>query len=215
MSTPTGRLLIVGAGSLGREVHGWIRNDRAWKGTAFGGFLSDDPNSLASHPHYSPGIIGPVQSFVPLAGDRLVMAISDPKSKLILADLLESKGGAFVPYVHPTAILSDHVKLGRGVVICPNVVVSCDAAIGDFATINIGCTIGHDVVLGRGATLSAHVDITGFASVGEGAFFGSHASILPRAKVGAYAKVGAGTVVLRSVNPGATVMGVPAKQILP
>ena len=63
--------------------------------------------------------------------------------------------------------------------------------------------------------LSAHVDLTGFVSADEGAFFGSHASVLPKVHVGAFAKVGAGSVAVRHVPAGTTVMGVPAKRISP
>ena len=40
---------------------------------------------------------------------------------------------------------------------------------------------------------------------------GSHASILPGGRVGDEAVVGAGSVVLKNVEPGSTVIGVPAK----
>jgi sugar O-acyltransferase (sialic acid O-acetyltransferase NeuD family) len=215
MSLSAGRLLIVGAGSLGRELASWVRTDKGWGGPALAGFLSDDPAALAGYPMYRPGIVGDIAGYAPVAGDLLVMGIADPKAKLAVATHLEARGGRFGSFVHSSVLIADHVSLGRGVVICPNAIVSCHATVGDFVTINLGSTIGHDVKLGRGVTLSAHVDLTGFASVEEGAFFGTHAAVLPRAKVGAYAKVGAGTVVLRSVNEGATVMGVPAKQIFP
>lgn len=210
------RLLFVGAGSLGRELASWIKvGEGDLADYVKAGFLSDVPQSLAAYPQYEPGIISTISAYMPVLGDLLVMAISSPKDKLRIAAELESRGAKFHTFVHSSVILGDWVTLGRGVVLCPNVVVSCHATIGDFSTVNLGSTVGHDVQLGRGCTLSAHVDLTGFVTVGEGAFFGSHAAILPRAKIGDYATVGAGTVVLRSVNAGATVMGVPAKQILP
>lgn len=210
------RLLIVGAGSLARELASWVKPGAGELADyALAGFLSDDPQSLAAYPQYQPGIIGTVAGYAPVAGDLLVMGISQPADKLRIAAALEARGARFLTFVHASVQMADWVKLGRGVVLCPNAVVSCHAEIGDFATINLGCTIGHDVKLGRGATLSAHVDLTGFVTVGEGAFFGSHASVLPRATVGEYSRVGAGSVVLRSVKAGSTVMGVPAKQISP
>lgn len=210
------RLLFVGAGSLARELSSWIKVGMGdLQGYKKAGFLSDDPRALHAFPQYVPGVVSSVNDYRPEAGDLLVMAISNPADKLRVAGLLESKGGRFLTFIHPSVQLADWVKIGRGVAICPNAVVSCHAEIGEFATINLACTIGHDVTVGRGATLSAHVDLTGGVTVEEGAFFGSHASVLPRGRVGAYAKVGAGTVVLRSVKPGAVVMGVPAKQISP
>jgi len=210
------RLLFVGAGSMARELASWIRLDKpGWSDFEFGGFLADDPDSLAGYSAYQPGVVAAVADFKPAPGDALVMAIADPAAKLQAAQRLEAIGAKFLSFVHQSVLVADHVIIGRGVVICPNAVVSCHAELGDFVSVNLGCTVGHDVKIGRGCTLSAHVDLTGFASLDEGVFLGSHASVLPRAKIGAYALIGAGSVVLRSVKAGATVMGVPAKQILP
>lgn len=210
------RLLLVGAGAMGRELASWIRFDApGWAGFEFGGFLADDPHSLAGYPIYRPGIVSAIADYNPAPGDALVMAIADPASKLATAQRLDERGAEFLCFVHPSVLIADHVLIGRGVVICPNAVVSCHAEIGDFVSVNLSCTVGHDVRIGRGCTLSAHVDLTGFASLEEGVFLGSHASVLPRAKIGAFAKVGAGSVVLRHVKRETTVMGVPAKQILP
>jgi len=216
MNKKTRRLLLVGAGSMARELVSWIRLDTpGWTDFHFGGFLEDDPKALATYPVYKPGIISTIADYQPQPGDGLVMGIAEPKTKLRIAEALETRGAEFLTFIHPSVLIADFVTVGRGVVICPNAVVSCHADLGDFVSINLGCTVGHDVKLGRGCTLSAHVDLTGFANLAEAVFLGSHASVLPRAKVGAYAKIGAGSVVLRSVNAGATVMGVPAKQILP
>lgn len=208
------RLIFVGAGSLARELASWIKvGEGELAGYTKAGFLADDRDSLKDYPQYQPGVIGTIADYSPREHDLLIMAIADPAAKLRVAELLGKKGGQFMTFVHPTVQLADWIKIGRGVVICPHSAVSCHAEIGDFVTINLGCTIGHDVKIGRGVTLSGHVDLTGFVQVGEGAFFGTHAAVLPKGKVGAFAKVGAGTVVLRTVKPGATVMGVPAQQI--
>jgi len=216
MSDKKRRLLLVGAGSFAREMASWIRfNAPEWARYEFGGFLDDDLHALADYPNYSPGVVAKISDYRPMTGDGLVMAIADPHTKLQAAQKLEDRGAEFVSFVHQSVLIADHVRLGRGIVICPNAVVSCHAELGDFVAVNLSCTIGHDVKIGRGCTLSAHVDLTGFVSVGEGVFLGSHASVLPNAKIGAYAKIGAGSVVLRSARAGTTVMGVPAKQILP
>lgn len=209
------QFLIVGAGDFGRECASWAKADAALTSVPFAGFLSDNPDALKDHAHYSRGIIGAVATHQPDPETAYIMAISNPSSKLAVADRFESLGARFHTMLHPTVTIADHATIGHGVVICPHALVSCDAKIGDFVSINVGSTIGHDVRVGRGATLSAHVDLTGHVQVDEGAFFGSHAVVLPRGRVGAYAIVGAGSVVLRSVRPRVSVMGVPAKQVSP
>ena len=210
------RLFFVGAGNFARELASWLDlRDPRWRDFTFAGFLSDTPGSVADHPEYDPGIVSTIAAFQPLPDDALIMAISDSKGKLAVAKTLEERGAEFLSFVHPSALIAAHVVIGRGVVICPNAIVSCHVELGDLVSLNVCTTIGHDAKIGRGSTLSAHADVTGYAILGEGVFLGSHAVVLPHANVGDYAKVGAGTVVLRSVKAGATVMGVPARQIIP
>ena len=210
------RLIIVGAGPFGRELASWLKTGEGQlSDCTAGGFLEDDPHALDAYPAYRPGVIGSITDYQPQPDDILAMAIADPRTKLHLADQLLARGGRFLTFVHPTAVCGDHVRLGTGVIVCPYAVISCHTTLGDFVTVNLTCTIGHDVTLGRGCTLSAHVDLTGFVSADEGAFFGSHASVLPKVHVGAFAKVGAGSVAVRHVPAGTTVMGVPAKRISP
>jgi len=208
------RLIIVGAGSLGRELYSWIRGAKEYQAEwSFYGFIDDNLKSLEGYP-YKAEVIGSIQSYLPTKDDVFVLAIMQPKLKLHLAAQLEQRGANFVSIVHETALIADNVTIGKGSVICPRVVVSCDTRIGDFVTVNLSSTVGHDVKIGNGCTINCHVDITGFVQLGEGVLLGSHASILQRVVVQDFAVVGAGSVVLRTVEAGSTVMGVPAKKLL-
>jgi sugar O-acyltransferase (sialic acid O-acetyltransferase NeuD family) len=210
------RLVIVGASSLGHEVYSWAldvnRIEQQWHSFAF---LDDDANALDSHQIYKSKVplVGSIQRYIPNPDDVLVMAISDPRLKIDIANDLTRRGAAFTSLVHPSVILAENVQLGTGCVLCPHVVVSCDARIEEFVSINLASTIGHDVHVRTGSTISSHVDLMGFVNLGVGVFVGSHAAVLPNITVGDFAVLGAGSVVLRNVRTSTTVMGVPAKQI--
>jgi acetyltransferase-like isoleucine patch superfamily enzyme len=45
-------------------------------------------------------------------------------------------------------------------------------------------------------------------------FLGSHATIMPGVRVGEFSVVGAGSVAIRGVKAGQTVIGVPAKVLM-
>jgi sugar O-acyltransferase (sialic acid O-acetyltransferase NeuD family) len=207
------RLLIIGAGGFGREVLNWaldvLPENRNWE---VGGFLDANPAVLDAYDCGFPILDDPL-NYVPEDNDCFICAIGHPSTKLRVCRSLKERGAQFITLIHPTAIVGSRSKLGEGCIFCPGSIITVDVTIRDFVTVNALSTIGHNAVVGQGCTLSGHVDVTGYASLGEGVFLGTHAVILPGAKVGDYAIVGSGSVVLKKVKAGATVMGVPAKQI--
>lgn len=207
-------IIIVGAGSFGRELCCWIEDMLDPAHLRIGGFLDDTrERAPALNADYPYPLLGAIDSYRLQAGDVFVIAIAEPAAKLRIAKALQQKGAAFFTVVHPTARLARTARLGIGVVICPFALVSADSMVGDFVTINSYSSIGHDASVGSGSTLSCHVDITGGVVVGEAAFFGSGARVLPQLSVGAHATVGAGAVVMRKVEAATTVYAMPAKKL--
>jgi serine O-acetyltransferase len=103
--------------------------------------------------------------------------------------------------IHPAA------RIGRRVVIDHGMGI----VIGETATIGDGCLLYAGVVLG-GTSLERKVR---HPQIGKNVVIGSHACILGAIHVGEHARVGSGSVVVRDVPPEATVVGVPARVILP
>lgn len=207
------RLILVGSGAFARELINWI-DDLVNLGQSIpvSGFLDDD-SSATIGPNYLMPCFGSIQSYMPRVGDKLLMAIGDPKAKKRLYAELKSKGASFMGLIHPSAVVARTAKLGEGVVVCPHAFISADAVIGDLCAINGNSSVGHDVNLGSFSTLSSHVDLTGWVQVSECVFFGSGARILPKVKIGSRARIGAGSVVVRSVPADAVVFAPPAKRL--
>ena len=63
------------------------------------------------------------------------------------------------------------------------------------------------------ATLAPAVALAGGVRVEHGAELGIGARVAPRLCIGHGAMVGSGAVVIRDVAPGATVAGVPAREL--
>lgn len=214
------KLVIMGAGGFGREVHAWLLdlikkgNCRATEQVEWeiSGFIDDACDTLDIFPGLPP-ILSKIDDFEASKNTYVVCAIANPKIKKYLTDKLVVKGVEFFTLIHPTAVVGTNVQIGKGTVICPFTVLSTDLVVGDFVTINSCCTIGHDTIVSDFCTLSGHCDVTGGVKLLEGAFLGSHAVIVPNVTVGEYAVVGASSVAIRKVAPGVTVFGVPAKRI--
>ena len=208
------RWLIVGAGGFGREVFSWTSGQlRVTQSSSLVGFLDDDPESLAQFPSLTERWSGPISTYSPQPGDRLLMAIGDPASKLAVGDALRKRGALFASFVHPTAVIAHDVRIGVGCIICPFAVVCCNVRFGDFVSMNVGAVAGHDSVIGDGCTLSPHCDVAGQACLKRGVFLGCQTAILPKTQIGEFARIGAGSVVINHVSPGVSMMGVPAKRI--
>jgi len=206
-----GRTIIVGAGGFGRELVNWARDCHAAGSLPpVAGLLDDDPAVMEGF-SYSVGLIGTPKDFVPRPDDRLLMAIGTPAVKMRVAEMLTAKGGRFATLVHPSAVIAGSARIDEGSILCPLSLVSADAVVGRFCSINALSSVGHDVRLGDYSTLSAHVDLTGAVSVGRGVMIGTGAKILPRVKVGEGATIGAGSVVYRTVPAGRSVFTAPAK----
>jgi len=206
------RLYIVGAGGFGREVASWARDFCALAGDwELMGFLDDNPSALSNFPS-DLRVVGSLDSQRFEARDRVFVAICEPRVKMQIVEKFTGRV-QFATIIHPTAIVGSHCKLGVGSILCPGVVLTTNVTIGDHVHLNLNVSVGHDSQIGAFSTLNSHVDITGAVVVEESAFLGSHAVVLPRGRVGAFSRVGAGSVVLRHVSAGDTVLGVPAHRV--
>jgi sugar O-acyltransferase (sialic acid O-acetyltransferase NeuD family) len=188
------RLLIVGAGGLGREVGNWaidaINESSGWIIT---GFLDDNPNALYGKTTSIP-LIGSVAGFVPSNGVYVVIAMGNPAVRRKLHEELLVKGAQFANVIHPTAIVAEGARLGVGVVAAPFSILSADSCIGDGVVVNYHAVIQHDAEVGRWSYISSHGNVGGGASLGQEAVVGTHSVVPPCAHVPDHYMVSPGTV---------------------
>ncbi len=103
--------------------------------------------------------------------------------------------------IHPGATIGRRVVIDHGM----GIVVGETAVIGD------GCLLYKGVVLG-GTSLAK---TKRHPTLGRNVVVGSNACILGAIEIGDGARIGSGSVVVKAVPPQATVVGVPARVIVP
>ncbi|HEX5070028.1 MAG TPA: NeuD/PglB/VioB family sugar acetyltransferase [Vicinamibacterales bacterium] len=207
------RLVLAGAGGFGREVFSWAHDVPGaagpWRDIVF---IDDNPDALAGV-KFPAARISSIDDYVPADGDRVAITVGVPAAKRLISDRLTSHGASFETLRHPSAIIGASSEIGDGSIVCPGVVVTANARIGRFVALNVYATVGHDATVGDYSTLGGHSDVTGGATLEEGVFLGSHAVIAPGVRVGASALIGAGTAAIRNVERGATLLGVPGRNM--
>lgn len=206
-------LLIIGAGGFGREVFAAAREACGF-GESFRikGYLDGNPHALDGFDGYPP-IVGSPESYEVGEDDVFVTALGNVDVRKRCAEMVESRGGRFIPIIHRSASLGPNVTVGEGSFIAHNVVLTADVRVGRHACVFHGSVIGHDARLGDFSHIYSLVSIGGGVSVGERASVFPGARIVPRIAIGDGATVGIGSAVIRSVDPGITVFGVPAQRL--
>lgn len=205
------RVVIVGGGALGREIHSWLlAASAAGAPYELAGYADDGGALMNGFAGVDLPYLGKLED-VELDGLMLAMAIASPAAKRAVGDRLQARGGRFLTLVHPSAVITHTAVLDEGVVIGPQAYVASHARIERLALVNSLTGIGHDVVIGACSTISSQVDVTGHVIVGAEVFMGSGARILPQVEIGEGARIGAGAVVVRRVKPGQVMFAAPAR----
>lgn len=133
------------------------------------------------------------------------------RDRIELMDLLRGRGLQPLTIVHRAAFVARDAQIGEGCQILAQAAVCTHARLGNGVIVNTAASVDHDCVIGSGAHIAPGARLAGEVTVGERAFVGLGAVVLPGVHVGEDAIVGAGSVVTKSVPPGMTVIGNPAR----
>ena len=206
-------LIIVGARGAGREVYFTATRSKDYgSGFDIKGFLDGKADALVGYENYPP-IIAPVEDYIPQKDDVFICALGDPKWRNYYANMIQEKGGTFINLIDYTASIGTNVKMGKGCVIRDHAVLSCDVTIGDFVYIQPFADLGHDASVGDYCHLNTYSFMGGYSKMESMSIIHTHGALLPHKTVYEGGIIGAGSVAIRDVKAGTTVVGNPAKKV--
>ncbi|MBQ8605324.1 MAG: acetyltransferase [Clostridia bacterium] len=128
-------------------------------------------------------------------------------------DKLTQLGLRLVNIIDRSAIISPRARIGNGCFVGKLAIINACATLGDNCVVNTRALLEHGSVVGNHVNVSTNVSINGDVRVMDGCFVGSSSVIIGQLTIGAWSTIGAGAVVIRDVESGITVAGVPAKKI--
>ncbi len=206
-------LIIVGARGFGREIFS-ATSECIGYGTEFSvkGFLDSKRDALEGFPAYAP-ILGSPETYPMQPNDVFFVALGDVRWRSHYAEMISSRGGAFMSLVHREAHVGKNVVVGAGSFLGRGASLSVDVVIGHHCCIVDQAIIGHDCRIGSHSHISSQVFLGGGVQIGSCVTLHPGAKVAPHKKIGEGATVGISSVVISNVKPGDVVFGFPAVSV--
>lgn len=210
---------VIGAGGYGREVIPLAREMLASSLSAGDVDLffvvEGDPETqeLNGFPVIN------LENFLSSPGERFFnIAIGSSEARERISKICEEKNAKPFSIFAKNSVILDSNEIGTGAVLSPFVCITSNAKIGRYFHANLYSYVAHDCVIGDFVTFAPGVKCNGNVVIEDHAYIGTGAVIkqgTPKRPltIGRGAIVGMGAVVTKSVAPGETVIGNPARPL--
>lgn len=163
----------------------------------------------------------PILSFddfmsIPAALRSVTIAIASSQVRKILSTRCQSNGVGIISVRASNVVTLDQVVIGEGSILMPFSCLTSNISIGKQFHSNYHSYVGHDCRIADYVTFGPRVSCNGSIQIEDGVYVGSGAVIKQGTPekpmvLGAGCVIGMGAVVTKSVAPGVTVVGNPAR----
>lgn len=207
---------VYGTGGFGRVVMALARAKVLTLGLPLDQlvFIDDEPHEDMLNGHR---VFGWSDFLAMKASSRyVVIAIANSTVRERLALQLAKNDVKAWTVCAENVVILDKVMLGEGAVLSPFVTLTSNISIGCHFQAALYSHVGHDCVIGDFVTFGPRVSCNGNVVIEDHAYIGTGAKIKQGQPgkpliIGRGAVVGMGAVVTKSVPPGVTVIGNPAR----
>lgn len=209
------RLVIIGCGGFGREVHDVVDAIvRQGGNLELLGFVDDNPsvdNRILVEERRS-RILGPLSWLDSMSGDTsYVIGIGNPQVSARIDRDMSRRRLTALTLVHPDATLGWNVRLSPGAIICAGARLSTNIQVGRHVHVDRNCLIGHDSQIGDYTVMFPGAAVAGTVQVGPRNLLGTHSTIIHQITTGSDATLAAGAVLVKNMPSHTVAKGVPAR----
>lgn len=215
-----GPIVVVGAGGFGREVLDIIEALNAAGATLhLLGSVDDSDATTLLLARRGVAHLGPIDEYIagltPDVIPGFVIGIGAGAVRRSIHTRFTNAGFTPAVLVHPMATVGGDSRIAAGGILAAGARVTTNITLGRHTQLHVNATIGHDCVLDDFVSVYPGATVSGNVHLAEGVTIGTGASVLPGVSIGPGSFVGAGAVVTKDVDPGLTVVGVPARATRP
>jgi sugar O-acyltransferase (sialic acid O-acetyltransferase NeuD family) len=203
-------LVLIGSGGFGRETAAAAR-DGGFDGEVHG-FLDDNPDRAGAMLAGLP-VLGPLEVLAEFPDALVVITTGRPDnytSRAAIVTRLGLPSSRYGTVVHPRASLAPDTEVGPGSVVLAGAVATTGVRIGSHVAVMPQVLLTHDDSVEDFATLAGGVSLAGNVHVGMGAYVGAGALVRQGLKLGAWSMIGMGSLVLEDVPDRRLWFGTPA-----
>lgn len=199
-------LAIYCAGGLGKEVLEFARSVSRWDEILFVDDVIDATEVHGARVLRFPDV-------AELGTDvEFIIASGEPVGRKTLYERIKAAGYRMGTLISPYATISPGTQVGEGCILY-DTILSVDVTVKENVLINVRVIVGHDAVIGANSVLSANTFVGGKTELGECVYMAPGSMAKDRITVGDNSLVSLGAVLLRSVRPGAIMVGNPARHL--
>ena len=206
------KLIVYGAGEFGLLIANVLSYHDDLEIAAYG---DDNPQKTTDHIDGAP-VFGQKDLLNFAEQNNIKLAITAIGNNTIRAEkfnLLKNTGFQMISIVHPQALIDTKVSYGDNVIIEMGTAIHTNSKIGNNVFLGGEALIGHHNIIGDHVLVGGNVSFGGSVVVEDYVSLGVGASIKPGIRLGKGSVIGVGAAVIKDVEPGTTVVGVPAKPI--
>ncbi|WP_109505931.1 acetyltransferase [Nocardioides speluncae] len=206
------RLLLIAASGLAREA---LAVERALGRFARIRVLDDDPDLWGSSLDGEP-VVGGLELVREDDDHRVLVCASKGPTRRAIVDRLTDMGvthDRFARTVHPDVDIPPGCSVGAGSILLAGVVLTANVRMGNHVVVMPNVSLTHDDMVADFATICAGVALGGGVHVGSGAYLGMNSSVREGLSIGHDAVLGMGSVLLTELPAGQTWAGVPARPV--